>query len=311
MIKFKTYRPFLFAALAVLSILFFFGGPDYHSIRSFKAMWNLGHILYFALLPLLVFLHPRLKAAPPRTQIFLIIGLTLVIGIFVEMLQYGIDRFPDIQDIYRNLIGAMVAVVFLLPVRNSIPNVLLNFLRMAVVLMVVAQLVPIAVALIDEHHARRDFPNLSDFQTPFQIHRWKGGAGISIANDVGTAGNRVLQADLTTSQYSGVAMTYFPANWQQYQRLQFRVLNPSPQPLSLTCRIHDELHTRGIQRYQDRFNQTYAISQGWNTITIDLSEVQQSPQNRSMDLTQIRGIGIFATRLAQPRTIYIDDLILF
>jgi hypothetical protein len=65
-------------------------------------------------------------------------------------------------------------------------------------------------------------------------------------------------------------MKYFPANWQQYQRLQFRILNPSPQPLSLTCRIHDELHARGIQRYQDRFNQTYAISQGWNIITINI-----------------------------------------
>jgi hypothetical protein len=100
----------------------------------------------------------------------------------------------------RNLIGAMVAVVFLLPIRSSVPNVLLNFLRIAVVLLGAAQLVPIAVALIDEHHARRYFPNLSDFQSPFQIHRWKGGAGMSIANNIGPPGNRELQADLTTSQ---------------------------------------------------------------------------------------------------------------
>jgi VanZ family protein len=306
----NTYRLFLVAALTLLSILFFFGGPDYHSPRSYKAIWNLGHILYFALLPLLVFLHPRLKTVPHRIQIFVIVGLTLVIGILVELLQYGLDRFPDVQDLYRNFIGAMAAVVFLLPIRSSIPKVLSNVFRIAVVLMVLTQLVPVAVALIDEHHARRDFPNLSDFQTPFQIHRWQGSAGISIASSVSTPGNNALRADLTTRQYSGVNIKYFPANWQQYQRFQFRILNPSPQPLSLTCRIHDELHTRGIQRYQDRFNQTYAISQGWNTISINLSEVEKSPRNRPMDLTQIRSIGIFATRLAQPRTIYIDDLIL-
>lgn len=307
----NRYRSLLIATLVLLSILFFFGGPDYHSPRSFKATWNLGHILYFALLPLLVFLHPRLKAVPHRTQILLIIGLTLVIGILVELLQYGFTRSPDIQDIYRNLIGAMVAVVFLMPVKRSIPKFLLNLLGIAVVLMVVTQLVPIAVALVDEYRARRDFPCLSDFQTPFQIHRWGGSAGMSIANNVGTPGNRALQADLTTRQYSGVKLKYFPANWQQYKRLQFRILNPSPQPLSLTCRIHDELHTQGIQHYQDRFNRTYAISQGWNTISIDLSEVRKSPQNRPMDLTRIRGISIFATRLAHPRTIYIDDLTLF
>jgi len=28
---------------------FFYGGPGYHSARSFQAAWNLGHILYFAL----------------------------------------------------------------------------------------------------------------------------------------------------------------------------------------------------------------------------------------------------------------------
>jgi VanZ family protein len=167
MIKLKKYRPFLIGTLALLSILFFFGGPDYHSPRSLKAMWNLGHILYFALLPLLVFLHPRLKAVPPRTQIFLIVGSTLVIGTIVKLLQYGLDRFPDIQDIYRNLIGAMVAVVFLMPIKRSIPKFLLNLFCTAAVLMMVTQLVPIAVALIDEHHARRDFPILSDFQSPF------------------------------------------------------------------------------------------------------------------------------------------------
>lgn len=307
----NKYRPFLIATLTLLSILFFFGGPDYHSPRSYQATWNLGHILYFALLPLLIFLHPRLKAVHHRTQILLIISLTLVIGTLVELLQYGFSRSPDIQDIYRNLIGAMVAVVFLLPVKRSIPKFLLNFLCIAVVFMVATQLYPIAVALIDEHHARRDFPNLSDFQTSFQIHRWQGGAGMSIANNVGTPGNRALQAELTTRQYSGVNMKYFPANWLQYQRLQFRVLNPSPQPLSLTCRIHDAQHTKGPQYYNDRFNQTYPISQGWNTITIDLNEVQKSPQNRPMDLTQIQGIGIFATRLPHPRTIYIDDLKLF
>jgi VanZ family protein len=307
----NRYRPFLIATLALLSILFFFGGPGYNSPRSYKATWNLGHILYFALLPLLVFFHPRLKSLPHRTQTLLIIGLTLVIGTLVELLQYGFTRSPDIHDIYRNLIGAMVAVVFLMPIKRSIPKFLLNLLCIVVVLMVVSQLVPIAVALIDEHHARRDFPTLSDFQTSFQIHRWQGGADISIANNVGTPGNRALRADLTTDQYSGVNLKYFPADWQQYQRLQFRVLNPSPQPLSLTCRIHDELHARGIQHYNDRYNQTYAISQGWNTISINLSEVRKSPQNRPMDLTRIRGIGIFATRLAHPRTIYIDDLILW
>ena len=46
------FFPVLTLIMALMTILFFIGGPDYHSSRTFKSFWNLGHILYFALLPL-------------------------------------------------------------------------------------------------------------------------------------------------------------------------------------------------------------------------------------------------------------------
>ena len=119
-----------------------------------------------------------------------------------------------------------------------------------------SQFYPIVIDLTDEHHARRDFPILSDFQTPYQINRWTGDAAITIEN-IGSQGNRAMRADLTTQVYSGVALKYFPADWQQYQRFQFRIYNPSADAIKITCRIHDKKHTQDVQRYQDRYNTPY------------------------------------------------------
>lgn len=174
-------------------------------------------------------------------------------------------------DLFRNLIGAGIAICFLLPLKRSLPKNLV--FKTMLVLLVVVQIYPVAIALIDEHHARRDFPILSNFQTPFQRHRWTGDAGTTIDNDVVHPGNRAMRADLTTQKYSGVALTYFPGDWQGHKLFQFRIYNPSTDAIRITCRIHDKKHTQGVQRYRDRFNQTQSLSQGWNTITISLEAI--------------------------------------
>ncbi len=296
----------LSVTLILMSALFFLGGPDYHSPRSFKAIWNLGHIIYFAVLPLLLFPLANFNQLKPLVQIALIVGVTLILGALIECLQYGLNRVPDMGDLFRNLIGAGIAVCFLLPLKRSLPKN--RVFQTMLVLLVVVQIYPVAVALIDEHHASRDFPILSNFQSPFQRHRWVGGANITIENGVGHPGNRALRADLTTQQYSGAALTYFPGDWRDNQWFQFRIYNPSAETIALTCRIHDKKHTQGVQKYEDRFNRRFSLVQGWNTITISLTDIRSAPQDRQMDMSRIYGIGIFATQLPRPRTIYIDDL---
>ncbi len=304
-------RPYFFPALiivmALMSILFFIGGPGYDSPRSLKAFWNLGHILYFALLPLLLFSLSPGNQLKPVFQVSIIFGITLCLGALVEFFQYGTDRTPDMGDIFRNMIGACIAIAFLLPIRKSVPKTPMLIFKTTLIILVASQFYPIVIALVDEHHARRDFPVLSDFQTPFQNHRWSGDK----IENIGSQGNRAMRVDLTTQIYSGVALKYFPVNWQQYQWFQFRIYNPSADTIKITCRIHDKKHTQGVQRYRDRFNQTQSLSQGWNTITISLEEVRRAPNKRQMDLSQIYGIGFFASRLPHPRKIYIDDVKLY
>lgn len=108
-------RPIYIGVLTILTVLFFFGGPDYYSPRSFQAVWNLGHIIYFALLALVIFSWPSKKPHDPVIQILVVLGLTLVIGIFVELFQGWFQRTPDSDDLFRDLLGALCGIVFLWP----------------------------------------------------------------------------------------------------------------------------------------------------------------------------------------------------
>jgi VanZ family protein len=302
-IKIKP-RPILIILIIFVQFFFFLGKPEEFSPRSFQSAWNLGHIFYYAIVPFAFLTILKKEDIPPRRQILLAFGYAAVIGTLMECFQYTTGRMFDPFDLIRNMIGALVSISFLLPMRALVPKTI----KILTIALVLVQLYPFTASVIDEYQTRRDFPILSDFETPFQIQRWMGTANMSIAKDVGAPGNHALRADFTTAKFSSIELEYFQPNWQHYHKFQFQILNPSPEPISITCHVHDAQHTRGPRLFSDRFHKIYTLSQGWNTITIDIKEIQEAPQTRSMDLTQIRGIVIYTTQLPHPRTIYIDNL---
>ena len=165
---------------------------------------------------------------------------------------------------------------------------------------------PLITAILDEITALTQFPVLADFETRFEIDRWTGDADFSIDHETYYHGKASLKVELNTSLYSGVALTYFPENWQHYNELQLSIFNPDSELIKLTCRIHDRQHTRGLQLYEDRFNRKFSVSSGWNLIKIQLKEVENAPDKRKITLNQIQGLGIFAISLSKPRTVYVD-----
>jgi hypothetical protein len=97
-----------------------------------------------------------------------------------------------------------------------------------------------------------------------------------------------------------------PTNTLHYKELQLSIYNPDKKPIQLTCRIHDRQHTGGLQLYEDLFNKSFSISNGWNLIRIPLSQIANAPFKRKIALNQIQGLGIFAVSLPKPRNVYID-----
>lgn len=291
----------------LLFFLFFIGGPDYLSSRSFKSFWNLGHILFFLLFPLMMSSYKRFSNNYIKQCIF-IITITIILGSIIELLQSSFQRIPDANDLFRDIIGAMAYLFFLSPSRKTISKRILLLMQSGTVVLIGLQIFPVIITLTDEYIARRQFPELSGFETPFEIHRWSGDPDFIIDKKTKKTGKASMRVFLNTDKYSGVALRYFPKNWEGFSYFKFAIFNPSSEDISITCRIHDKKHTEQDQRYEDRFNRSFSIPKGWNTITVSLKDIKHAPKNRLMNMHEIRNVGFFSSSLPYQRIINIDDV---
>ena len=305
----KNHNLWLISILLIIgSTLLFLGGPDYYSSRSLKYLWDLGHILYFILLAFLLSRWSLISRMSLIWQWGIILFLTFLIGLSIELMQYGTTRTPDTGDILRDLTGSLLVLVFG-PLGSKLQPATWRFsLRLIVMLLTLVQLWPLTKSLIDEAIARYQFPLLSGFETPFEIDRWEDGGRLSIESITSISDGKILKLSLTTDKYSGVALKYFDGNWETARTLQITLYNPYTNPLQITCRIHDLQHTDGNEEYEDRFNRSYLLMPGWNQVEIDLNEVKESPSSRNMDMSRIRGVGIFVESLPASRTLYLDEV---
>jgi hypothetical protein len=76
----------------------------------------------------------------------------------------------------------------------------------------------------------------------------------------------------------------------------------------MTCRIHDDIHIKNREPFEDRLNKRLFLHPGWNHVIIPIEEITNAPAGREMNLKKIMNLGIFASRLSSPITVFIDDV---
>ena len=292
----------------ILAVLLFVGGPGYRSPRSLQAFWDLGHIGAFSLWTYLLVTWKQVEETSPARQWATGLAFCIVAGAGSEWLQSLTGGDASLDDFLRDVVGGLLALSWIVPSVKTISRGVRRTARVLSALFLLVACLPLAAALGDEAIARARFPVLSDFETPFELSRWEGDARFSVDSATARHGKASLRVDMDTSLYSGVFLSYFPGNWKGYRFLVLDVLNPSPEVLEITIRIHDRRHEEGEQRYQDRSNTSHRLPAGWNEIRIGLGDVSRAPEGRTMDLGEIRGVGLFAVKLPRPRTIYLDHV---
>ncbi len=298
----------LFPFASVLFVFFFVGGPGYDSGRSFNHAWNMGHILFFAILThLFISRNNQFSKKSLLAQLRRIIIFTLVLGIVIELVQYGFNRMPDFGDLWRNLIGSLMGLFFFNPTKKAPTKLNLRIVQYIIILLVLIELFPLAVSLTDEVIAARAFPVLADFESSIEVSRWTGSARFEIDKDSPVSGESSLKVTLGTSKYSGLSLKFFPNNWQGYRELRFSIDNTTSETFKILFRIHDRQHSRSKKRYNDRFNTIFLLSPGLNHISLDLAEVIQAPATREMDLSDIVEFQLFVMEMKASKVIRIDD----
>jgi hypothetical protein len=317
LLKAARDKPFLLNTVLLLcfalaTVLLFAGGPGAYALRSTMELWNLGHILYFALMVLLFSRWAYFGQISLRRQWLLLLGISLAWGAGIEILQAGIGRDADVMDVSRDLCGSWLMLCFHPVYSSQINKNWRQVLRFSAVVALIGHLIPSSIALTDEAIARRQFPVLSDFSTPFELDRWQGNASFeTVTGFAGKAGNQ-MKINLRQTRYPGLGLKYLPPDWSGYRFVKLDIYSPYASAQQITVRIHDWIHQTRQPTFQlnDRFNKRFSLLKGWNTLTIDLSEVAQAPRTRKMDMTHIADISFFMMSPDRPKTLYLDQVYL-
>ncbi len=300
---------FIYILYVTGAVFLFFGGPDYYAPRSFRLAWDLGHIcLFFVWTYALMKTWKDFARKPVRMQLILIVLITLCVGFVIEWVQSGSHRTFSIADVFRNIVGSTAAIVLLSPAGLTLSKRLLRSLHTIVGLVVLLLTYPLVRALTDEAIARKQFPVLSNFDTPFEIHRWQSRSTIAIDRETVKEGNASLRVRLNTDKYSGASLVYFPPDWRNYKYFHMSIFNASEKPLKVTLRMHDDQHIMNGFPYTDRFNREFVLAHGWNDIHVAIEEIRNAPTNRAMDLGAVKDVTVFTVSLKAPKVIYIDDV---
>jgi len=307
----RFVKPLSFVLLLAASAFFFVGTPGDLTTRSAERAWDLGHVAFFFAATLAWIKWGWSSRSGSYVRLWVLaLGCVTVIGICVEGMQALFGRSAALSDLFRNLVGAVLALAFWGVGGKWKATWMRPALRSVALLILVVALSPLAVALSDEISASRTFPVLSDFETPFQLSRWTSDVVLTIERNTVREGDGALKVPLSTARYSTASLQYFPGDWSGTSLLEASIFNPDERPLELVIRVNDEWHDKHGMRYDDRFNRVFTIAAGWNYLAIPIADIVAAPRDRAMDLTRIEGLSFFTVELPEPRTIFIDQVAL-
>lgn len=296
--------------LALLVFPFFFiGGFGPYAPRSWVELWNIGHIIFFALAGyLLITTVPFVKHKSFYQQLFYSFMLSFISGVLIELIQYGTLRDADFLDVVRGVVGALMAVAWLSSKVRTIAGYQLLLIRFLLAFMLFLQCCSVFFLYWGERSVAAFFPVLADFNSTYELDNWTGGNKLSLSDEQAYQGQYSLKLGLDPGFYSGATLKYMVRDWRGYTNFFVAVYNPSADMLALTIRIDDLQHKASEQLYGDRFNKSFLLVQGWNPIAINLQEVADAPNLRTMDMSAIATVGFFTSRLKEPKIIFIDNI---
>ena len=122
------------------------------------------------------------------------------------------------------------------------------------------------------------------------------------------SGKRALNVELSIKPFSGITMKSLTRDWRPFDALQLQLFNPEDNPLEMTIKITDLEHNRGEHHYDNRFNRSFSLETGWNTLRIPIMEIAEGPKQRQLNLAEISLIEIFSVEPKKIKTIYIDHI---
>ncbi len=148
---------------------------------------------------------------------------------------------------------------------------------------------------------------LFDFESDSELDcfHWKCHTLFSLSDEHATHGKQSLKLELFPSDYPGLAPMLASNDWRGHKAFSFDVYNTHNIAIPLTVRIDD---SKDYPDYPDRYNQTYILKPGANTIAIPLDKLITSETTRKLNLKTVYRIVIFVAKPIERIVLYFDNI---
>lgn len=296
-------RRFLVFVLLIAGIMLFFLDMGHSPGSAVRQLYGFAHLVFFMFIAIGLSRLPILARRPFFVQFVVIMSVVFLVGAIIEVIQPYFGRSGSWRDLGINVLGALFGVMFLAPARRSVSRGLLVCGQLSAMTLAVVMFHGPVITLWDMWQASRQFPVLSDFETPFEARRWSSG---EIDKTFVRHGQASLRVAMGTEKYAGTTLVRSFGDWQGYSTFAFSLYNPDADPLHITVSIRDEEHWRRGGEYEDRFNRVFSMGQGWNEVHIPVADIAHAPAMRKLELNQLNEVVIFTVDPPVPRVMYLD-----
>ena len=295
--------------LLTLIAFLFFGGGGQESHRLIKDIWDAGHLVLFGLISFAYFGRPDNAKRSLIDKIFFTTIVSLFLGAAIEVFQLLTHRDFSVDDIINDVIGGYLGLLGLMVLNNQQVLMYRTIAGIVFVLLLVLGLRGFEKHLLDEFSMRKQFPVLASFENQIEMERWEfSNVNVRRSQQFVKSGEYSLEVEFLRGRYPTVSVLHLRPDWSAYNKLRFSVYSPGHHDLEFEVKVYDQSHIERGGEYTDRFNEEITLTHGWNTVEISVPDIIRAPKQRSMDIHEIKLFSLFADKLVQPVTLYIDDI---
>ena len=306
---------------AVFFLLLFLDRFKFDSHTLFMhAVRNFGHVPLFGLVAVILLWIIQLtlgeRLLPLHRYVLAWLG-AVGLGAITEYLQYFSPRNADFMDLVNDMAGAtsFLALHYLIDTRLSEKekkqrNRIRIPLRIAALVILLAAGIPVIDAAAASLYRLASFPEMYAFDNGLEKRFIRPLDAelefVEVPDGWQGRDSRVARVTFLPAKYPGLRFDGPWPDWGEYRTLTIDIFSPADSPVTLILMIKDD----EIAAYHDRYNRELRIYPGINEIRIPVADIENSPENRRLDMTSLEAIHLFIIEPPEPLVLYIDDLFL-
>jgi len=301
----------------VMFAMLFIRNPLETYDRLNQALWNTGHLFFFALLVALLLNQASLARRSWPAKLLFSVLLSVMLGSLIEVAQYSVGRYMALEDVVQDILGGLLGFFMVFYFTDSsesgiFKSIVLKRITTGTLLILIVLLAfyPSYKIVQDNRRMQDDFPLLAGFESTDELARWDSDFvnQMRLDKQVVIEGAFSLFVEFGVSEYSDITLHAFSGDWRGYDWLNLSIYNDQSDDLPIELKIFDTQHVGNGYDYSDRFNRLLVLAPGWNEIKVSLDDIQNAARSRKVDLQNIAVVSLFVHRPSEPQRIYLDSI---